>query len=612
MEVTEEMIRLFTRIAQQVAIEGPPGERGPRGRPGRDGDQGAQGIPGFTGATGPQGIPGTGATGDTGATGSRGFTGETGETGATGTTGATGPTLNIQGTGIGSILVNNPPGSNNVFYSNTLSIQSGATGDFVQATGDIVPITDNIYSLGSPTNVWREVYVGTGSLHVGPTGTVSADTEGNVQVNGFRINSNILLPTTTNPITLSLPNITDTLAGLNTTGTMINKNLASNTNIYPQVAGVFWVATSGIDATGYGSVSSPYRTIQYALNQISDNSGTTIYVAPGVYQEILNINFSNVSIIGSTDVILQQVTTESLINVIPNNGTGNASTNLILLENLSIIATPSNTTSSQCGINIGSGLTQSTYTMIIRNCAISTPSTLATNGDVIYMNTTLGVDSTQLRIYNTSMDIHLPGGSMGSCIHVLNGDLHTIENSTFNLLSAPETVDTIAPIINMDGNIVGGGNGSVNLGTIINCSMTTNTPYGIIVSNGMLENIINCRFNFNYIILGGGPLPKFIYINNIIPYIENLTNTQTNIATNIFNTTISGTDNIYYIDYNGPGGAIPVNLVLTNNVFFSTSTGMVGVNVEFGDLTMYYNTGNSYNVGTKFSNVTVPIALSTF
>ena len=48
--------------------------------------------------------------------------------GRTGATGATGPGLSILGDGIGSILLNNPPGSNNVYYNDVLAVSLDETG----------------------------------------------------------------------------------------------------------------------------------------------------------------------------------------------------------------------------------------------------------------------------------------------------------------------------------------------------------------------------------------------------------------------------------------------------------------------------------------------------
>ena len=47
--------------------------------------------------------------------------------------------------------------------------------------------------------------------------------------------------------------------------------------------------TTGSDSTGDGSVASPFRTIQFAIEHNNTSSGDIILVGPGTYTE--NINF---------------------------------------------------------------------------------------------------------------------------------------------------------------------------------------------------------------------------------------------------------------------------------------------------------------------------------
>lgn len=97
-----------------------------------------------------------------------GITGASGPTGAKGDQGATGPTLPILGGGTGSILLNNPVGSSGVYYADVLKItqNSGGTGTVVFA-GNILPAATNTYSLGTTGTVWKDVFVGPGSVYVG-------------------------------------------------------------------------------------------------------------------------------------------------------------------------------------------------------------------------------------------------------------------------------------------------------------------------------------------------------------------------------------------------------------------------------------------------------------
>jgi hypothetical protein len=60
--------------------------------------------------------------------------------------------------------------------------------------GDIIPATDNVYSLGSASKMWRDVYVGPGSLYVNGQ-KVLEESSGNIVVSAD-INQNLVLATT--------------------------------------------------------------------------------------------------------------------------------------------------------------------------------------------------------------------------------------------------------------------------------------------------------------------------------------------------------------------------------------------------------------------------------
>ena len=106
-------------------------------------------------------------------------TGPTGKIGPIGPIGPTGPTLNIIGEGIGSILLNNPTDSNDVYYSNQLRV--GNTGDYkyISIEGDILPSESLTYSIGSSELRWKEIFVGPGTINIaGPSGSTAFGTIG--------------------------------------------------------------------------------------------------------------------------------------------------------------------------------------------------------------------------------------------------------------------------------------------------------------------------------------------------------------------------------------------------------------------------------------------------
>ena len=152
---------------------GPVGPTGSTGSHGPIGPYGYTGPTGYTGRTGPGGIAS-----NTGATGPQGLTGPTGPGGIASNTGATGPTgigINIGNTGYGNVVLYDSTTS--TFYkSATMYTSTGPTGDIVNVDGNIYPTVDNVYSLGTPTQRWKDLNIGPGTINIigttGQTGTI--------------------------------------------------------------------------------------------------------------------------------------------------------------------------------------------------------------------------------------------------------------------------------------------------------------------------------------------------------------------------------------------------------------------------------------------------------
>jgi hypothetical protein len=170
-------------VSANTGATGPTGQTGPTGWTGvtgvtgPTGSSGVTGSTGYTGPTGSNGVTGstgyTGPTGYTGVAGETGYTGWTGYTGVTGSTGSTGPTGSIPviSQGTGSVLLT---GSSGVYSADVIQVSAnvGGTGT-VQVAGNIVPATHNVYTLGTSSNVWKDLFVGTGTIYVG-TATIGA------------------------------------------------------------------------------------------------------------------------------------------------------------------------------------------------------------------------------------------------------------------------------------------------------------------------------------------------------------------------------------------------------------------------------------------------------
>jgi hypothetical protein len=82
-------------------------------------------------------------------------------------------------------------GSGNLYYTDSRVKDFLAGGTL---NGNIIPATDNVYSLGSATKMWRDVYVGPGSLYVNGQ-KVLEESSGNIVVSAD-VNQNLVLATT--------------------------------------------------------------------------------------------------------------------------------------------------------------------------------------------------------------------------------------------------------------------------------------------------------------------------------------------------------------------------------------------------------------------------------
>ena len=94
--------------------------------------------------------------------------------------------------------------SGSVHADNFIGSISGSTGNFsgdvtisgnLDMTGSIIPSLDNTYDLGSPTKMWRDVYIGPGSLYVNGQKIVEADDADNIILSASAGQNLVLKPT---------------------------------------------------------------------------------------------------------------------------------------------------------------------------------------------------------------------------------------------------------------------------------------------------------------------------------------------------------------------------------------------------------------------------------
>jgi hypothetical protein len=217
------------------------GFTGSRGEKGFTGSEGSLGYTGSSGATGPSGIAGfsgsvgagyTGSEGTIGYTGSIGYAGSSGAgfTGSQGTEGPSGPQglQGLQGVAgfVGSVGGPGPSGPSGpagpvgytgssaegaginpslaIINANTwtststttgaLQLAGGAgiqgnvyVGESLYVTGNILPTSNNLVNLGSPTRRFNTLYVSANTIDIGG-GTISLDNLGQFNIKGVHGN----------------------------------------------------------------------------------------------------------------------------------------------------------------------------------------------------------------------------------------------------------------------------------------------------------------------------------------------------------------------------------------------------------------------------------------
>jgi len=89
-------------------------------------------------------------------------------------------------------------------------------------------------------------------------------------------------------------NVVDSIASIETISYQGFPNLPSQLVIINRARLCVYVTPTGNDTTGTGAVDKPFRTIQKAINTVSEP--TSIMVAPGTYYEKINFNGNNVAV----------------------------------------------------------------------------------------------------------------------------------------------------------------------------------------------------------------------------------------------------------------------------------------------------------------------------
>jgi hypothetical protein len=181
--------------------------------------------------------------------------------------------------------------------SNTFYTYSSST---VTATANINPASNNVFSLGTPANVWKDVYVGQGSVYLGAVKISSEDQASLVvttPVSSFTLDGNTAaLPGRVSNLEASVANVVLEIGDLNLLQTDAKSNLVSAINE---------LASNG----SFQTVSIGTFTLEETITSNVSSAGATIF--------LMNKNLSNFAklLVNVTDLTYGQYQSSEILLV---------------------------------------------------------------------------------------------------------------------------------------------------------------------------------------------------------------------------------------------------------------------------------------------------------
>ena len=142
----------------------------------------------------------------------------------------------------------------------------------------------------------------------------------------------------------------------------------------------YYVSTTGSDMTGTGSISNPWRHIQYAVNHVGN--GDLIMIYPGTYEEHVQINSKSLALMSVsylTDVFIHSDTSRCITAL------HCPSLFLYHLQFQGQVTTPMQNSGGAVRIEDGSG--------VLRKCVISNSSAPHNGGGLYAIDAILTIDS---------------------------------------------------------------------------------------------------------------------------------------------------------------------------------------------------------------------------
>ena len=442
-------------------------------------------------------------------------------------------------------------------------------------------------------------------------------------------NFNLTNVNTIYPSNLSLASSTGT------NGQVVLKD-SSNNLIYnsPNLSKVFYVdAINGSDTAGFGSIITPFQTIQYAINKCTDTTlHYTIYISVGIYAEsptIITGLSSNISIIGMTSTAgntsqygnTRSVTINGSFTIPQINaaGSGFEQNFIISLSNILISSTLVNLSVTGSGYSVFLNnmiLTLGITAINAPNCLLFNPSTNTTK---LYLNSTI-ISTTTTNFSTTNALIRIQSGQLSEvnycnftsymtnsdCLQInISGILRNMTNTTVTSNFSPNAIHF-------------GVSSVASISTFNNCNFSSNSTLTNPIIN--IPKIVASTFNFtnnNFNNLGSVYTAPFIGIGSNANILS-LNNKYSTLSTtlHVFNpfgssTFTTGTGNI--IQYNDDN-FVNANTAGTNTVAYPSGAQYTSVSQTLSTpiQNLYSNlNANNFNISNINTLTTTNLTDST-
>ena len=318
------------------------------------------------------------------------------------------------------------------------------TSDFTELTSSLIPATSNTYDLGSPTKIWRDIYVSTGSIKIiNPgtgtvVGTITSNANGDINTGTQNVSGSLNV---TGSITPGATNTYD----LGSPTKQFRHLYISTGSVY--MNGVAILSSNATDLTLTTDAGQSLKLLETAADTI------TLQTAEG------NLTLTST---GAGDVILD-----------PNTGVVSIKGTLQVQDGNKITSSGGNTIQFGNNVAITGSLTTTTG--------------LTVGGNLIVNGTTTQIDSTTLNIGDNIINLNGTGTT--------NGGIYVRDAAGGNTVTGSMLWDTTndkwiaGPLGSELGILRTGGDGVVSGSSQITYASISSIPAGIV--SGSSQTIAN-------------------------------------------------------------------------------------------------------------------------